>query len=278
MKYCLYFLLFLSLLSVVSCENELTRYLYDQTITEYARHKIVYGSSESDEVINLPESKDELEIIHHKYYTLGYSEPNEQAAWVQYMLTRKMVNGSTKRKNHFREDPTVSTGSSIPSDYKNSGFDRGHLAPNADFLANHEMMDESFYMSNISPQYHKFNAGIWLKLEDTVRNMMRKNDSLIVVTGPIFDNIKIKNSKHTIGKKNIVTVPVAFYKVIFDPKNNRMIGFVILHTNEQIKRPIEDFITTVDEIELLTNLDFFKNVNNESSLESVKGDLNLWLN
>ena len=57
-----------------------------------------------------------------------------------------------------------------------------------------------------------------------------------------------------------------------------MIGFVILHTNEQIKRPIEDFITTVDEIELLTNLDFFKNVNNESSLESVKGDLNIWLN
>lgn len=57
-----------------------------------------------------------------------------------------------------------------------------------------------------------------------------------------------------------------------------MIGFVILHTNEQIKRPIEDFITTVDEIELLTNLDFFKNVNNESSHESVKGDLNIWLN
>lgn len=276
MKYCLYFLLFLSLLSVASCGNELTRCLYDQAITEYVRHKIVYGSSESDEVINLPESKDELEIIYHKYYTLGYSEPNEQAAWVQYMLTQEMVNGSTKRENHFREDPTVSTGSSIPSDYKNSGFDRGHLAPNADFLANHEMMDESFYMSNISPQYHKFNAGIWLKLEDTVRNMVRKNDSLIVVTGPIFDNIK--NSKHTIGKKNIVTVPVAFYKVIFDPKNNVMIGFVILHTNEQIKRPVEDFITTVDEIELLTNLDFFKNVNNESSLESVKGDLNLWLN
>jgi endonuclease G len=92
----------------------------------------------------------------------------------------------TKRKDNFRSDPKVKTGSAALSDYKGSGYDRGHLAPAADFKWSATAMSESFYMSNMSPQVPGFNRGIWKNIESTVRNWAVENDEIYIVTGPVL--------------------------------------------------------------------------------------------
>lgn len=73
--------------------------------------------------------------------------------------------GTLDRTDNFRADRSISTESAALSDYRGSGYDRGHLAPAADMKWAPAAMSESFLMSNMSPQDPGFNRGIWKKLE-----------------------------------------------------------------------------------------------------------------
>jgi endonuclease G len=109
------------------------------------------------------------QIIHHHGYSLSYNEEAEQADWVFYKLTPASISSSIERTNNFREDPFVNEGSAALKDYRKSGYDRGHLAPAGSMKADAENMSESFFMSNMSPQYPSFNRGVWKRLEGEVR-------------------------------------------------------------------------------------------------------------
>ena len=76
--------------------------------------------------LELPTPIDGEQIIRHTGYTLSYNEEYEQPSWVAYELTRDEVLGDEARKDDFRADPAVKTGSATPEDYRKSGFDRGH--------------------------------------------------------------------------------------------------------------------------------------------------------
>lgn len=188
------------------------------------------------------------EIVKHSYYTLAYSEKDEQPYWVYYVLTPEFLAGNQPRKDEFRPDPAVRTGSASLDDYTGSGYDRGHLCPAGDMVHSVKSMSESFYMSNMSPQEPSFNRGIWKKLESQVREWAGNTDSTYVVTGGI-----LATSKGHIGPDK-VTVPEYYYKAIYCPKKG-MIGFVI--PNEGSNRSISEFVVSVDRIEELTKLDFF---------------------
>lgn len=210
------------------------------------------------------------EVVKHTYYTLGYNEEHEQANWVQYLITRSMIIGSIDRESAFIEDPLVSTNSARSADYKKSGFDRGHLCPAADMKLNTKSMRETFYMSNISPQKHQFNAGIWLDLENYVRDLVDKYDSLYVVTGPVLTNGLSKIE----GKYNSISIPKYFYKIIYSPKYEWMQGYLISHdTNYKTKKEIFMYRVSVDSIENLTQIDFFNGVENEDIMEVQNIDL-----
>lgn len=191
------------------------------------------------------------DVVKHTYYTLSYNEDNEQANWVYYCLTDSMVlQSKEERTNRFAVDKLVKTGSAKSSDYTKSGFDRGHLCPAADMGFNRAAMEESFLMSNVSPQLPDFNRGIWKSLEEKVREWAREEHRLYIVTGPVF-----KNDQGEIGT-NRVTVPGYFFKVIFDPESNpKMIAFLI--PNAKTNRPLTDFAVPTDQIEQLTGFDFF---------------------
>ena len=207
------------------------------------------------------EPKSTGEIIKHSYYTLAYSEENEQAYWVYYELTPELINGTQTRTDDFRADPLVSTGSASLTDYSGSGYDRGHLCPAADMTLNKTSMSESFYLSNMSPQTAGFNRGIWSTLESDVRNWALKYNKIYVVTGPIF--------KDNLGKigANEVTVPGYYYKVIYDG-NKRMIGLIL--PNASSSKSMDQFVVTVDQIEQQTGIDFFPGLDDqlENQLES----------
>ena len=214
----------------------------------------------------LPESKGE--IISHSYYTLSYIEDHEQAEWVYYKLTHDMFETSVERTDNFRNDPLVSTGSSSPNDYYKSGYDRGHLAPAGDMKKNRQIMSESFYMSNISPQNPSFNRGGWKKIESLVRDWAH-NGEIHVVTGGV-----LRNGLNKIGN-NRVSVPLYFYKIIFDSNKNKMIGF--LTPNQKLASSVESYVYSVDYIESFTGIDFFPGLDDEleDRLESQK-QLNQW--
>ena len=79
----------------------------------------------------------EVEVVNHLYYSLGYVERYEQAAWVCYVLNKSELKiPNVKRYDRYLEDPEVSTGSSVYHDYTRSGYSRGHLAPAGDMAFN----------------------------------------------------------------------------------------------------------------------------------------------
>ena len=187
------------------------------------------------------------ELVKHSHYQLDYNESHEQPNWVYYTLTRDGVDGSAERKNNFRSDVKVTSGSATTSDYKASGYDRGHLCPAADMRNSQIAMNESFYMSNMSPQHPSFNRGIWKQCEEVVRKGLV--DTLYIVTGPIFSD-----NKGAIGA-NKVTIPGSYYKVVYDKRNSKMVAYVI--PNQKTDLPLDHFLTTVDSVEILIGVDLF---------------------
>ena len=130
----------------------------------------------------LPSHTSNHQIIEHSAYILQYNEKYEHAEWVIYLLTQDRVADSFERTDNFRPDPKVITGSASLADYKGSGYDRGHLAPAADMKWSENVMSESFFMSNMSPQKPGFNRGIWKSLESIVRTWAIENNEIYIVT------------------------------------------------------------------------------------------------
>ena len=126
------------------------------------------------------------QIIDRSAYTLGYSYDKRQALWVSYVLKKEDLTHGRKRSDIFKSDPLVISCPVSPDEYKFTGFDRGHLAPAADMVRNKKVMDESFYMSNISPQFPECNRKHWLKVEKMVRSAARREGMICIITGPYF--------------------------------------------------------------------------------------------
>jgi endonuclease G len=191
------------------------------------------------------------DTVCHRYYSFSYSEDNEQPVWVNYILTKEMMqNPMVKRKDEFREDPDVQSGSAQLKDYVGSGYDRGHLCPAKAMECSKIAMSESFFMSNMSPQHPSLNRGIWKKLESKERNWAVDFDSVKVYCGGIFDSII-----EYIGP-NRVAVPKYYYKIVYSESNSdHSVSFVF--PNEKCSLPLTSYITSIDSIEKLTDLNFF---------------------
>jgi len=189
--------------------------------------------------------------VRHTWYALSYSEAHEQAEWVAYELTRDRLNQEwVARSNNFRPDFAVSTESATPRDYSGSGYDKGHLCPAADMAFEEKAMEESFYMSNMSPQVKAFNMGVWRELEECTRDWARKFKRLYVATGPVLAAAPLGQ----IGQSK-VTVPGAYYKVLLAPDQGKAIAFLM--PNALSDKPVMDFACSIDAVEKSTGLDFF---------------------
>ncbi|ODN43689.1 DNA/RNA non-specific endonuclease [Piscirickettsia litoralis] len=183
-------------------------------------------------------------------YTVGYNYQTKQPTWVASKLTGESVNKHIKRKDKFKPD------SSIPvqyraelSDYSHSGYDRGHLMPYASADIDQASANESFLLSNMSPQKSGLNRQGWAALESDVRFWAKYKKEVYVYTGPVFQGKNIKS----IG--NGVKVPTAFFKIIYAPQQHQAIAFVM--PNAQVsKSKVSDYRTNIATIEKLTGMQF----------------------
>jgi endonuclease G len=203
------------------------------------------------------------QVIHHRYYSLSYYEEYEQAEWVAYELKKGYLINNDFRRPYFVEDPKVNSCSADWRNYKNSGYDKGHLCPAGDMEFDLNSYNDTFLTSNIAPQDHDFNAGIWNRLEQKVRYWAGKYDGVYVVTGGV-----LQPSLKTIGKEK-VAVPNQFYKIVVLRSNDsyKMIAFLI--PNRKSENSLFDYVVSVDLIESKTGIDFFPalNDNMEEKLE-----------
>ncbi|MCF8462275.1 MAG: DNA/RNA non-specific endonuclease [Flavobacteriales bacterium] len=227
-----------------------------------------------------------LQEVKHLALTLGYSEKHEQAAWVQHIVIPEVEFANVSRTNDFRIDSLVNTGSAQEEDYflkriaedgtmefDGFGYDRGHLAPSADFRWSQKALSESYFYSNMSPQKPEFNRERWAELESWIRTyVIDFNEYVYVVTGPVLkDGLKQQGG-------NGVSIPEQFYKIILDVEGAEHKAIAFLMPNEHCAYPVSGYVTSVDEIEKLTGLDFFSSLDDaeESKLE-VMNTLEGWV-
>lgn len=191
------------------------------------------------------------QVVKHKYYTLSYSEKYEQAEWVAYTLTAKQITRTKFKRPYFTKDKAVKTKSAHYKDYKNSGYDKGHLCPAGDRKFSKEAHDATFLMSNVSPQKHEFNSGVWNRLEQKVRYWAKKYKGLYVITGGVLEP-----NLPTIGRDK-VAVPKQFYKIVLDYTKPEVKAIAFLVPHKDSNDALYTFVTSIDEIERLTHIDFF---------------------
>jgi endonuclease G, mitochondrial len=195
--------------------------------------------------------------------------------WVQYELSPDELQGAAKRTNDFKPDTSIPSGSRAElDDYSGSGFDRGHMAPAGDMKRSRWVMSESFLLSNISPQVGiGFNRNIWKNLEAAIRGWVEQRGTLTIITGPVFAVDGNRVSYQVIGE-NYVAVPTHFYKIIVDANSsNNIEALAFMLPNEKLSgQHYRDFLTTIDEIEKATGLDFLSALpaNVQETVESRK--------
>ncbi|MCI4671554.1 MAG: DNA/RNA non-specific endonuclease [Bacteroidia bacterium] len=254
-------------------EVELKRLFLQQKDVELKLEKLKLAKIRLNlEEIGLPALNEREEVIKHKAMYLVYDEEHEQAKWVAHIIRPEVVLGNVGRSNDFRKDPKINTGSAQEEDYflkylkpdssykyDGFGYDRGHLAPSADFRWSSIALSESYFYSNMSPQSPKFNRGKWAELESVIRSYIDRNPKtqLYVVTGPVLadDLPKVERSI------NKVSIPQKYYKVVLDYDKQKAIAFLL--PNEECLAPVESYATSIDEVEQLTGIDFFPSLPDE---------------
>lgn len=204
---------------------------------------------------------------------LLYNGSTRTAYWVYECVSKGDLEKNCSRKNvQFKEDPDIpKIVRSTLEDYKKSGFDRGHLAPSADRTYDCGVLQEVFYLSNMSPQLHSFNSGHWKRLEGYVRSLTNEYDKVHVFSIPLYLPRQEGDKKYVhyqvIGENN-VAVPTHFAKVIF--AGDKTFAFILPHENIDSKIPLDDFRVTLQDIEKASGFVFLPQKEEKGQLEILK--------
>ena len=197
-------------------------------------------------------------ILKRMGYTVSFNMEMNIPNWVAWRLDAEKLIERESRNDKFLPDPDIEPSLAITTDeYKHSGWDRGHMCPAADNKYHWRAMDQSFYMTNVCPQNHNLNRGDWKELEDACRKWAEQ-EPIYVVCGPIL----YKHPKYGyIGKNHSIRIPDAFFKVILtgiESQAPRAIGFI--YKNESGNNKKSKYVNTIDEVERITNMDFFSSL------------------
>ncbi len=229
------------------------------------------------------ESDSWMYVSHHtklqnnqvRNYSMCYDTENRVALWIAYPLC-SLYMGSQGRSDAWDYDPK------IPQEYQPmlysgwpaNGYDRGHQIPSGSRTATYHENSQTFYFTNMTAQVSSFNQGVWANLENKVRGFASSCDTLYVVTGPVLTTSSDSSIDYIEDRAgNMVAVPKAYFKVLlkYNISSNTYYSTGFYFTNEKYNRSQPDIsdMRTVNEIEQLTGIDFFKNLPDEIE-ESVK--------
>lgn len=212
-------------------------------------------------------------------YTLDWHPEKKHSRWVAFIFTNTTAatnwnrnnwegvewNGTVWEGDPFQPDPDIPAGErSELSDFRGSGYQRGHLCASADRLFSQDANGQTFYLSNMSPQIGSFNTTDWAELETQVRNWGRNSsfrDTLFVVKGGTIRDDQVQG---TIGSG--VAVPRYYFMALLCKKFSggqntyKAIGFWVEHRRYSSTPSLRSWAVSIDSLEELTGIDFFCNL------------------
>lgn len=180
-------------------------------------------------------------------FATGYSYQSRSAFYSAEHLTSANLKRAKRldRKDSFHEELSLPETARVElRDYKGSGFDRGHLAPNAD-MPTRKAQGQSFSLSNMVPQLHKNNAGIWSEIESTARQLADQYEEVYIISGGVYSGTTQKINRR-------IPVPNALFKAIYIPSKNQ--AGVYLSDNNATG---EYEVISVNDLKKLTGIDVF---------------------
>lgn len=243
------------------------------------------------------ETKNQIIVKRTANYGITYSLEWDNAKianrWTCYQLHQGNTMSATGRHDDFKSDPEVAV-SSMPADYKSSGFSRGHLCPSADRLCSVEQNKQTFFLTNMQPQYQNHNGGLWGRLEELVRDYATNDnktnshcDTLYIVkAATITDKVNIGGQQvagiYAEKCNDRLIIPKYFYMALLHynkaTDTYHALGFWTEHKdeNQQVKN-LSLYAISIDELEQRTGIDFFCNLPDaiENDVEAEL-DLNFW--
>lgn len=199
-------------------------------------------------------------------FAVMYSGITRSPLWAAEYLTRERLNEAyeLERVDNFHPEsrlPKVVRTNTY--DYSGSGYDRGHLAPNAD-MATMQQQYNSFSLANIVPQSPYLNREVWRQVESSTRYLTKVYGTVYVVTGTVYEG----NTASMIGKNARIMVPTHIYKAIYVPAINQ--AGVYYAPNDESGR-IE--VISLDELATKAGVDVMPNI--ASNVKTDKMQLSL---
>lgn len=144
-------------------------------------------------------------LLEKPQYALSYNARNGGPNWVSWHLEARDL-GSVER-SAFRPNTALPVALQIqPSDYRGSGYDRGHVCPSGDRTARRSDNEATFEMSNMLPQAPALNQHVWKSLEDHCRDLAQAGNELYISAGGAGSLGRIGDGK--------VNIPAACWKVV----------------------------------------------------------------
>ena len=202
--------------------------------------------------------------IQHKGYVVSYNGRTRNPHWVYHKLTEEVLTKKTSREDcDFKEDPLLPPHlRASKHDYSGSGFDRGHMCAAGDCLTQ-ESVEDSFFMSNITPQVPSLNRGFWKKLEEHVRNLTKQYSTVHVFSGPLYLSSKGRDGKrfvrYEVIGKNEVAVPTHFFLLLFvQLPSNKLLNKAFIIPNKAIdsKVSFRKYSASIEEVERASGVMF----------------------
>jgi endonuclease G, mitochondrial len=205
-------------------------------------------------------------LVEHPEFSLSYNKSNGGPNWVSWHLDSD-DRGRNGRSNNFRPDPLLPPDSQIrPTDYRGSGYDRGHMCPSADRTATAESNSATFLMSNMLPQTGDLNRQVWRKFEEYCRSQLRGGaNEIYLLSGGVGSIKRIANDKVNVPGscwKIAVFLPVGSDDLSRITAETRVVSILIPNETgpEIAEADWRQYLTSVDKIEELTGYDFLSAV------------------
>lgn len=203
-------------------------------------------------------------LMEKPQYVLSYNRSLGTANWASWQLNSSWL-GSADRQDDFRPDESLPEGfyQVRATDYRGSGYDRGHLVPSGDRTASIEDNSSTFVMTNMIPQSAANNREVWNELEQYSRKLVEEGKELYIIAGPEGRGRAIANGR--------VTVPRYTWKIIVVldrpgsglrdiTADTRAIAVRMPNTQRVANTAWRDYRVSIDVLETATGYDFLSNL------------------
>lgn len=229
-------------------------------------------TSSDDKLIFGTPKKNGLVYLEYIGFIVGFDSVRKNPAWVAYNLKSSWLKADKiLAERDFKPDPKIPRHWMADlTDFKRSGFDRGHMARQADMRGRSLLCEqEACYLVNISPQKAEFNQKTWLNLENAVQKWANQYGELWIITGPWFDGKKELLNRNT-------EIPDGFYKIVVNEKTGRFSFQSFIFEQNDRSLDLNKYAASIDSVEKLTGIDFFSELPDSLESQIEKRKFKLW--